>query len=294
MSVVVTTAVDHNFQHYIPLWAWCINRAYPDYAVKVFLVGDPAAPFLQSAAKRLNLELVEGEFGPKRYEHRPPRFAAWCRYLLFTEKRRHHWEGHDWVYITDADLMVVRQEPPLHVQHIRHMDTIGLCYSNMLRNPLQFADRHLTGLHFCGQEFIRAVTDKCTEYDGLVRVVGGGALDGKPVIYDERLLYQIVRDSGLGFPPHMNGDEAESDPANYRDARFRPWHGLNVGRALSPHWHKTFVRAELPWFREVVREFVEAAQDNDFWRYYAHMTPNARRALDEICRVSGHGLRRKS
>jgi len=148
------------------------------------------------------------------------------------------------------------------------------------------------GLHFCGQEFIHTVMEKCTEYDGLVRVIGGGVLDGKPVIYDERLLYQIVRDSGLGMPPHMSEhDNGASDPANYRQAQFRPWHGINVGRAMVPAWHKGFERAELPWFQEVVRTFVALAGDPDFWKHYAHLTPSAKQALGDICRATGYELR---
>jgi len=289
-SVCVTTCVSANFQHFIPLWTWCLNKAYPDYAVKVFFT-DRAMPFVRQAAHGLNVEFVDGEFG-KRYERHPPRFAAWCRYLLFTRDRYHYWQDHDWIYITDADLMIVRQEPPLHEQHIRHMRTLGLPYSNMLRDAPRFADKHLTGLHFCGQEFILSVMDKCTEYDGLVAVNGGGVLDGKPVIYDERLLYQIVRDSGLGMPPHIDEhDDGAADPANYRQAQFRPWHGVNVGRAMVPNWHKGFVRAELPWFREVVRTFVRMSEDPDFWRYYTHLTPSAKQALGDMCRVTGYELR---
>jgi len=289
-SVCVTTSVSANYQHYIPLWAYCIGRAYPEYRTKVFLT-DTGTNWLKESATWLpNLELVEGEFG-KGYAHHPPRWAAWTRYLLFTHKRYRHWKDFDWIYITDADLMIVRQEPPLHEQHIQHMKTLGLCYSNMLRDPKRFADRHLTGLHFCGQDFIHRVMDKCTEYDGLVRVNGGGVLDGKPVIYDERLLYQIVRDAGLDFPPHMSDDHDDaSNPANWQSEQFRPWHGINIGRALVPGWHHNFVRGGLSWFQEVVREFVSMADDPLFWRAYNCLHIKAKWALRDIIQVSGQEL----
>ena len=290
MSVCVTTSVSGDYQHYIPLFAYCVKSAYPDYHVKVFLT-DPCGDALREAATWLpNLEIVSGEF--KNYEHHPPRWAAWTRYLLFTDRRVHHWEPFDWVYITDADLMIVRQEPPLHEQHIQHMKTLGLCYSNMLRDPRRFADKHLTGLHFCGQEFIRKVQAKCTEYDGLVRVNGGGVLDGKPVIYDERLLYQIVRDAGLDFPPYMSDDyDDPSNPANYRNAHFRPWHGINIGRAMVPNWHKDFVRAKLPWFQKVVKEFVSMADDPLFWRMHGMLSLKAHWALYDIIKATEQELR---
>ena len=161
-KVCVTTCVNEAYQHYIPLWTYCINQAYPDYTVKVFLT-DPATVALREGVEGLNVDLVEGEFKAKHYAAHPPRFAAWCRFLLFTRGRYHHWEPFDWVYVTDADLMIVRQEPPLHEQHIEHMRVLGLPYSNMLRDPLRFADKHLTGLHFCGHDFLLAVMDKCTE-----------------------------------------------------------------------------------------------------------------------------------
>jgi len=291
MSVCITTSVSGDYQHYIPLWAYCIGRAYPEYSVKVFLT-DPATLGLKEAATWLpNLELVEGEFG-RRYEAHPPRFAAWARYLLFTKRRAHHWKGYDWVYITDADLMIVRQEPPLHEQHLEHMKTLGLCYSNMLRDPRRFADKHLTGLHFCGQEFIGKVMDTCTDYDGRFRIMGGGVLDGKPVIYDERLLYQIVRDSGLDFPPHMSDDHDDaSNPANYRQRQFRPWHGINIGRAMVPGWRADFVRAGLPWFQEVVREFGLLADDQLFWQAHDMLSLKARWALHDMIEATGQELR---
>lgn len=294
MSGVITTVVDQKFQHYIPLWVYCIFAAYPEYHVKVWLSDEPT-PMLLKGIQPLwrmgALELVEGEF--KRYEHHPPRFAAWLRYLLFTHNRYHYWRQYDWVYITDADLMMVRQEPPLHVQHQRHMDTLGLPYSNMLRDPMRFADKHLTGLHFCSQEFIKLIMPKCTEYDGLFRVNGGGVLDGKPIIYDERLLYQIVRDAGMGMPPHLNDDDLEAEnSANYRSAHFRPWHGINIGRAMSPGFSsENFVRASLGWWQDTVRAFVELSHDDLFWRCYGYMTPKAKRALKNMVEVSGFELR---
>lgn len=293
MSVAVTTCVSEDYQHFVPLWAWCLNRAYPEYAVKVFLT-EPALPFLRVASRRLDVQLIEGEFGPKRYERRPRRFAAWCRYLLFTEARRHHWRDHDWVYITDGDLMVVREEPPLHVQHLEHMKVTGLCYSNLLRDPLRFDSEHMTGLHFCGREFIEAVTGKCTEYDGLFRVVGGGVLDGKPVIHDERLLYQIVRDSGLPMPPLLlDGDVDVDSPARHKQAHFRCWHGLNVGRAMVKGFpDKGYIRAGLPWWKDTVRRFAALAEEPGFWQHYAYLTPSAKRALGAMCRLSGYELRK--
>jgi len=211
---------------------------------------------------------------------------------VFTHNRYHYWRQYEWVYITDADLMMVRQEPPLHVQHQRHRKTLGLSYSNMLRDPRRFADKHLTGLHFCTQEFIRAVMDKCTEYDGLFRIQGGGVLNGKSVIYDERMLYPIVRVSGLEMPPTLNDDDLDAEnPASYYREHFRPWHGLNIGRALVPGWHESFVRARLPWWQETVRTFVELAHDDLFWRCYGYLTPNAKRALKSMVEISGYELR---
>lgn len=293
MSICVVTCVSENYQHYIPLWAYCLERAYPDYQAMVFLTDPITDKLAWGMQGRRNLRVVKGEFG-RRYEHHPPRFAAWCRYLLFTKRRYHYWEPFDWVYITDADMMIVRQEPPLHEQHIKHMCVLGLSYSNMLRDGGRFADKHLTGLHFCGHDFIQSVMDKCTEYDGLFRVNGGGVLDGKPVIYDERLLYQIVRDSGLDFPPHLEDDDLEAEnPANYNRASFRPWHGINIGRALNPGWRKNFARAGLPWFREVVASFVALSDDPEFWDCYRMLAPNARQALQGIVQATGQELRTK-
>ena len=75
-------------------------------------------------------------------------------------------------------------------------------------------------------------------YDAEFRVRGDNVLDTANGIPDERLLYQIIRDSGVGLPPqHTLEDdplqERLSDPANYHDQVFRPWHGLNIGAGFA-------------------------------------------------------------
>ena len=105
------------------------------------------------------------------------------------------------------------------------------------------------------------------------------------------MLYQIVRDAGLDLPPHMSDDHDDpSNPANYRQRQFRPWHGINIGRAMVPYWHENFVRAGLPWFQDVVREFVGLADDPLFWKAHNMLSIKARWALGDIIRATGQEL----
>jgi hypothetical protein len=209
-------------------------RAYPGYSLRVFVRDEPG-PELQRGMELLeyagDFEVITGAFG---WYFDVPRIGAYLRFLLFTEERAHYWDGFDYVYITDADMLIVRQEPALHEQHVAHMEAIGLPYSAMMRAG---EPNVVTALLFASREFIERICESATDYDRRLSATGQAVLDTARRIPDERLLYQIIRDSDIPLPPQHDAkadpDGARlSDPSNYRERVFRPWHGLNLGANL--------------------------------------------------------------
>ena len=283
MRICITTVADGAYQRYIPLWALCVLRAYPDYAVRVFVRDDPG-PQLQQGMALLE---YAGDFEvitkALRGYRKVRRLGAFLRFLLFTEKRQHYWEPFDYVYITDADMLMVRQEPSLHEQHIAHMEAIGLPYSDVMRDG---EPRIVTGLLFASQAFITGVMISATMYDQEFRLWGEGVLDTGRRIPDERLLYQIIRDSPIGLPPQHDAEadplgRQMSDPANYRERVFRPWHGINIGAdALGgyaaserPHW---------PFMQEAVQQIDALLEEPLAQACYRLMDERQQRLLTNI------------
>ena len=257
LKLCVTTVVDGGFQRYTPLFILSLLTAYPDYSVRVFIVDKPGDALL--TGMRLLDGLGDWAIITEELDGYPKcrRLGAYLRYLLFTRRRaERYFAGYDYVYITDGDMLITREDPPLHVQHLEHMQEIGLPYSDILRhNERQVA----TGLLFASQEFIERVGATVDWYDAEFRVRAEGVIDTpKKSIPDERLLYQIIRDSGVGEPPqHMLAadplQERLSDPASCYDRVFRPWHGMNVGAGFARP-ELNMIRLDLPYRAESARQ----------------------------------------
>jgi len=255
MKTCVTTVVDGTFQRYTPLFILSLLTAYPDYSIRVFVRDDIGTELAEG------MELLDGlgdwQIITGALDDYPQcnRLGAYLRYLLFTRERAaRYFSEFDYVYITDGDLLVTREIPPLHVQHIGHMKAIGLPYSDIIRHDPQV----LTGLLFASQKFIGAVAGTVEWYDAEFRERADDVLDTTKRFPDERLLYQIVRDSVVGLPPqHIFADdplqERLSDPANYHDQVFRPWHGLNIGAGFAKP-SKKMIRLDLPYRAESARQ----------------------------------------
>lgn len=219
----VVTVANEEYVGFVPLFLHCVLGAYPDYKATVFVRGKIPGDVLAALSSHeywSRFSVVRGEFvgypeGRKE--------TASLRYLLFTPDRiGKYFSTDEYIYITDVDLMIVGEEDGIVEQHVRHMYGLGLPYSNMLR---PYRPTVLTGLHFVTAEYIYAVAETTARYDAEFRARGLDVVDEQGCILDERLLYQIVRDSGIGLPPHPS----EAVGVIGEIARFRPWHGVNIG-----------------------------------------------------------------
>ncbi len=256
--ICVTTVVDSNFEGYIPLFLYCLFSAYPEYEARVFFT-DPINPDI---VRLLADVRVLGKFEVDRAEclgyPKEPRMAAGLRFLVFTPERiRRYFDNFNAVYVADADLLLVGEQPPLHEQHVAHCRTLGLPYSNMVRDHTV---EMLTGLHFITRDGMLAVAEQTVRYDALVRAGGWACIEQQKCICDEQLLYQIVRDSGIGLPPkcqrNAENDVAQMLPGNSHLVWWRPWHGTNLGYAGVARDHPE-AWAELADI-DLIRDYVEA------------------------------------
>lgn len=189
--LLISTVVDEKYQYYIPLFVLCLARDYPKYDIKIFTHGKISAN-VKEALKVAggNCMLVKGVFdGWIKYKYSP---ISW-RFLVPPK----HYKGYDYVYITDIDMMIIKEKVGLLKFHKMEMKTTGLCYSNSLRNAKHWkGTRSLTGLHFFNRAWPKK-TEKARKY--YAKLVKSGAR-GEKREYDGSLLYKMAKKSGLGIP----------------------------------------------------------------------------------------------
>jgi hypothetical protein len=123
-------------------------------------------------------------------ETQPPKteYDAACRRFLI--------QISGYTYITDVDMMILREDVPLSDFHLGEMRASGLPYSNTMRGREARGDKRMTGLHFVSPEWWPATRIRREAYlhkldDG---TYGQGRYD------DELMLMDLCRACGP-LPP---------------------------------------------------------------------------------------------
>lgn len=186
MSLAICTVVDKEYMSYLPLFVYCLNKAYPDYHCRLFL-RDPCPYDLKTW--KLKCEIIDmfEDYPRWKYLSIALRFAIDKKYF----------EDFDFAFITDIDIMIMRQDVSLEYFHRLEMEDTGLCYSNSIRNASHYAgSQSLTGLHFASKEWFERTNDIAMEYRDLMR----NGLVGLYREYDGCMLYRVAERSGVGLP----------------------------------------------------------------------------------------------
>jgi len=128
-------------------------------------------------------------------------------------------------YIGDIDILILEEIAP---KHIENMQALNLPYSNILRRNR----KALSGLHFTKTDAFYPI--QLSDH-GLINL-------------DEQMLYQMVKDKGLGLP-----DETSS---------FRPLHGFHMSLNRRPYCSQG-----LFWGLDgnAVKPYLKFTQ-SDFWK----------------------------
>lgn len=180
-ELFIFTFATGRYTIYTDLWQFVLEKSYPEYRGKVFTIkpSDPAAhgwPQYYGACVR--------------YLYEPP--------LATIDQGEGVSPGFDYCYITDIDMMIMRENPTLLDFHIAEMKETGLCYSNCIRGGgEEDGANRLTGLHFVNRQWwndTRAVRDR------YLMALKRGSF-GHIAIDDELMLMKIVKESGLGIVP---------------------------------------------------------------------------------------------
>jgi hypothetical protein len=243
------------YQNYIPFLLYSCYKAYPEYDVVLFLydkLDEKIKVQIDSLELKNKVVIHENHF----YDcpNMNPRKSQALRWVVWDNI----FNNYDFLYTVDIDMLYIREPIPLHIQHIQHMDYIGLPISNLRRefsyNPfniktLAYRILHarvksifqfflndkkitrLTGLHFVDIKkyysiFTQELRDKFKE-----DIYTDNYL--KYVMYpnDEALLACIVESldidiSKLGLQKNSTN---MLDFNHTQRLEFRPHHGIHMG-----------------------------------------------------------------
>jgi len=158
----IYVTVDEKYGFFTPLFKFLANRAFPDYDVWV------------------NEIMPIGFSGPVG--------IASSRFILAPK----HITEYDYCLITDIDIAMIGDGGDIVQSEMRWLKKNGtLCYNNWL-----IAEEQVPGVHFVTKEWwARTEEARSREMEKLKQ-----ALEPVPYFYDEKMLYRIIRDSGLPLP----------------------------------------------------------------------------------------------
>lgn len=154
MQIGITTFVHGWYQEYIPLFVYGINKAYPDYQAKVFVQGKLDAYIwetLQTLPK--NYQIIENYMNDHKEEGAKKPY--YCRWLIPYEDLAEF----DCVFICDVDLIMLKENPPLHEQRLKICEKNQLPFANFIRTPHPNYPDRISGWHFIKtKEYFEATT----------------------------------------------------------------------------------------------------------------------------------------
>lgn len=212
---VATYASGREYLEFIPVYIYSILKSYPDYEVVIFC-GENIPDNIKNS-----LSYIEGmgafsveeeylKYVPAGFDKRNS--AACKRWFVYSDI----FKKYKYIYIGDIDVFVLPEELPIHEQHLKHCEAIGLDYSNVRRRA---NGKRLSGLHFIKTEaYLESMLPVVEKYKKLYHN------DKLHYENDENMLFDIISESGLGLCPRATNGEW-IDPT---DHSFRPVHGIHL------------------------------------------------------------------
>jgi hypothetical protein len=210
-ELLIFTAASGLYCDYMPLWRWCISKAYQEYDCFCVIIQNPTTRYYAAIYRLLH--------------HPSPDFK--------------------YIYVTDVDMMILREKPTLMDFHLREMKKTGLCYSNSKRYSEPQGDRRMTGLHFCNQRWYRKTQ---SQRDIYIHMLENGEICNNR-FDDELILMKVMNDSKIEISPRFV-------------SLVLRHHGIHMGTLRS---YKSHTRQKL---NEQLRMRITPDQARQWLKYY--------------------------
>lgn len=244
------------YQRYIPILLYSLQKSYPEYRVVLFL-HEPLDSEIKAMLARFSLmdnaRIIENVFAdcPKM----TPLKACSLRWVLWDDE----FSDYEYLYTIDTDMFYIRENIDLVDQHVRHMTFCKLPFSNLARlhktrpyYPVNFLQRikhagarrlfdylthparrekRLSGLHFVDCKKYYAIMNGVARNQERYAIYTGDFLNRIFSPDNETFLYRMLEDHG--FDMSKIGFQHDSismlSPDNPERLEFRPHHGIHLG-----------------------------------------------------------------
>ncbi|MFA0166276.1 hypothetical protein AB4438_08125 [Vibrio breoganii] len=307
---MISYVFGEHYQNYIPLFYFSINKAYPDYDIKVFI----DRPLLEHVKMQLsqiteseNLEIIEGCFENNSFSKHIAHGAA-VRWLLHDYRL----DAYKSVYVADIDIFYIRESVDIYTQHMQHCRAINKPFSNVLRIPRDtskyniktfyfnfikhkryiIALKHffygceqyqLTGLHFY----------QVGEYSSKIKSIQGDYIKlinecrllehHKNGFNDEALLYDIINE--MGYANNLPIAKSNSDMlgSHSKESGFRPHHGLHLGIFRTDKYSEfehEILNSRI--YKEYYKDFLEISETKEFKDIEAFFSPEMKTEFNNM------------
>lgn len=172
-KMCITSCVDETYAPYVPLFKYCVKKAYPEYDCIVFGMGN-----IDDTVMVDPLESNDSRFVP-----------ASMRFLIGDGLL----DRYEYCLITDCDILIRRENPDIIKQHKAHM----LCNNLKYYDNVDHGD-HMPGVHFVTNEWW-GKTEKAREKHLEALKNRNGMTAGM----DEIMLKDIVMDCNMTVNKHI-------------------------------------------------------------------------------------------
>ena len=253
--VCLTTYVyGERYQAYIPFLVYTCHKSNPEYDIVLFVGGRVSEQVRKSldVIHVDNCRIIENAFDdcPKM----TPLKAMSLRWVLWDET----FLNYDYIYIVDIDMLYLKENMPLHQQHLIHISTTGLSFDNMRRRYLLkpfnittmlqrikyagfqnflsflFGDKivyRASGLHFIKvKDYYSKFTEEYREHYKKL-IYNNKWLKDVKIPDNEALLYHMLDKAELHPEklPTQSNPYSSIDFQNPGRVEFRPHHGIHLG-----------------------------------------------------------------
>ncbi len=312
-KVCLTTFVyGEKYQDYIPLLIYSCNKSYPEYDIILFLYDDLRNDIrlILNECGLLSNKVIIKEQQYHLTSNMTPLIAKALRWVLWDDL----FNDYDYLYVVDIDMLYVRENIPLHIQHINHMNVIDLPFSNMLRKVTikshsitsilqrikhanligicKFIQRNntteykVTGLHFIAIKPYYSLLNEQKRSEIINDIISGKIYNKVMTPNNEVMLWIIIKDYLKLNTTNMGVQSSplkSLDYEKYMFKEFRPHHGIHLGifRAQKNIYSDPILESKI--YKEyvtIVRN--EYIHDEIFRKIYHMSSDNIKHHIDAL------------
>lgn len=254
-SVLFFTAANQPYEHFTPLYIFF--TLYHNHNGWVEICLEDSDRFIEE-----NRDCIKflNEIFPNRFHLRSTNnfmnvFANSVRFIETPAKYKC-----DYVYIGDIDILILEKD--IGEQHIKHIKTNNLPFSNIIRpNTLSDKIPKLTGLHFAPWDVQYPLPD----------------VSDLPLLKmnDEQLLYTMMKRKGVMVPESVS---------------YRPVHGIHVSPNRNPFgkFNDRGEKVRPGWGISAAycQKFVEITKSREFQEFYYQLPIQARNYITLVDNIA--------